>query len=247
MELNNHILLFISLSSLLLSANAICVPRNFSYLASVACPPAPSPAPTPAQVDTSASAPDVSASAVSAPSLLDVSNSITSKITGLLSPLLGSSPTTKDNPEVKKVCDVSEDSILCASSIIPFLNGAFDPASILRSEIQAGVNFTQKTIAKAKELATDESLSKYEKECLQQCQTNYDSVLDNFKSAADAIGSNDVGTLRTMLSAAISDLEACDDAFRESPGAESPLTEFDDVIHKLAGICLDIANKLFHI
>lgn len=129
---------------------------------------------------------------------------------------------------------------------MPFLHGGSSPSSVLQAEIQAAVNHTQKAIAKAKELAKDRSQDKSVLKCLEQCLSDYDSAIDDFNSASEAVDNIDFDTLRTMASAVIYDLSDCDDAFAGVQGAESPLGEVDDLIHKLVDNCLDIANKFFH-
>lgn len=278
MEVINHILLFISLSSLLLSANAVCVPRKHSDFA-VSTNPSSAPALHHADVSVPSTSgvygsvearlphADVSAALgvsgsveaklphadVSAEVKLPhadvsaaagVSGSVEAKVSGSFSPILHTPPTANVNPAVHKVCGITKDPVVCATTIIPFLSGEFEPASILVSEIQAAISFTNKTIAKANELATHHSTSNFESQCIEQCQENYDSALNNFQTALVAIKAHDAGRLNSVLSAAITDADTCNDGFSDAGIPRSLLGEANAYIHLLGAICLDISTLL---
>ena len=77
------------------------------------------------------------------------------------------------------------------------------------------------------------------------CLEIYGAARDDLKQANGAIGSNDTGLLRSMLSGAITDLGTCDDAFAES-GEELPLdNDLVGTMRKLAYNCMDISSVLF--
>ena len=261
MEVINHILLFISLSSLLFSANAVCVPRKHSDFA-VSTNTSSAPALHHADVSADVSAAlgvsssveaklphaDVSAEVklphADVSAAAGVSGSVEAKVSGSFSPILHTPLNANVNPAVHKVCGITKDPVVCVTTIIPFLSREFDPASILVSEIQAAISFTNKTIAKANELATHHSTSNFESQCIEQCQENYDSALNNFQTALVAIKAHDAGRLNSVLSAAITDADTCNDGFSDAGIPGSLLGEANAYIHLLGAICLDISTLL---
>ncbi|KAK9282033.1 hypothetical protein L1049_004945 [Liquidambar formosana] len=222
MEPNNHVLLIISLSSLLLSsfsAEAICVPRNYTDGLPLS-PPFSPPKHQPVHPSLPISSP---------PPPISFNDFF---------------PSSSIDPAIKKVCRATDHPSLCFSTITPYLGGKTNPASILKMEIKACANQTKAALAMATKIANDPSTTSITAECLETCQENYSDAIDNLKSAVDAIATHDVGTMNSMLSAALTDFTTCEDGFAEMPGVKSPMAKFDDTLTKLASNCLAIVSLI---
>jgi len=70
------------------------------------------------------------------------------------------------------------------------------------------------------------------------CVGIYADALDNLRNAMDAIKSLDIGTINSMVSAALTDFDTCEDGF----SGASPLSFYDQKGIKLASVCLAIAT-----
>jgi len=114
----------------------------------------------------------------------------------------------------------------------------------LQTEINTFLNLTEKAIAQLKASANNPSTSSSTVDNLKVCLDIYTSAKDDLNQALDAIASNDMGLLKSVLSGAITDLGTCDDTFAEG-GDELPLNnDLVATMHKLANNCMDISAVL---
>ena len=74
--------------------------------------------------------------------------------------------------------------------------------------IKASIDRTNLTVAKATAIATSAAITPQVASIMGDCKDSYNDALDNYMSAMDA---RDVGTVNSMLSAAITDFSDCDD------------------------------------
>ncbi|XP_059460976.1 pectinesterase inhibitor 10 [Corylus avellana] len=228
---NKKIPLIISFFSLVFfnSARALCVPRNSSN--HHASPPSHSPP----KVD-----PPTSHISAPSPSVYPPSESVSPSHSPQGQPSTAPSgsplvsPSLPTNPAIKKTCDATDYPALCLSTLAPFPIGKTDPLSVLELAVRASIQHTTKALAKATQLAAGADSS----ESILDCKDIYDDALDNFENAMDAIHPRDIGTVNTMLSAALTDFDTCEDGF----DGESPFSSYDDKGTKLASICLAIAS-----
>ncbi|GFZ11492.1 hypothetical protein Acr_22g0008900 [Actinidia rufa] len=227
----NHKPLLFSLISLVLfasAANAICVPHNITAAAS------PSPAPTPSYSYISAaplSQPPESAAPVSQPPVSAAqapSNSL------LQIP-------TDAEATIEKICKSTDYPDVCLAAVAPDFNGKTDPESVLGMAIKASIDRTNLAVAKATAIATSAAITPQMASIMGDCKDSYNDALDNYNSAMDALGKRDVGTVNSMLSAAITDFSDCDDGLN---GLESPVLEFDRTLTKMTSNWLAIASLM---
>ncbi|KAJ4850338.1 hypothetical protein Tsubulata_037454 [Turnera subulata] len=270
MELNKSFLLLLLISSsLLLSpAEAVCLPRqpgidNPSHSnagkssgnegknppSSPAQPP-PSPPSTPTPSTPSPKTPTQSSgSQSSGSSPTQQTPSSSSQQTPTDSPstpgiaALNLAQTSKD-PTLQKLCGATDHPEACLSTIGPFLKGSADPDNILRTGIQGINKVFELAMNTAEKLMKDPSLSNWVKQCLDVCIESFDSGLSDNEKALAALNDKDMGTLQTMLSAAISDVSSCTDAFAEQAGTESPLKGMEQQLDKLASNNMAICSEL---
>ncbi|XP_057957294.1 vegetative cell wall protein gp1 [Malania oleifera] len=259
---NNHLLITISFFSIfLILAQAICLPRGTSQLIHFASefshlPPAsqPSPASAPSPASNSPLQPPSSSPAsspVSTPSNSPApSSDFTQSNSPAPSPVLNSpspSPGTTSpsanfqplhaqaaNPAIKKICDSTDYPEICSSTIAPFLTGKTDALSVLETAIRAVITNARLALAASKSFpAISDSPG------LETCNDSYNDALDNLLDSMDSLATKDIGTVNSMLSAVITDIEACIDAFS---GSNSPFGIFDEKVKKMTSNCLAIAS-----
>ncbi|KAK6930984.1 Pectinesterase inhibitor domain [Dillenia turbinata] len=107
----------------------------------------------------------------------------------------------------------SEASVLCTKTSFPKLcerviGGTTSPAAALTKAIQASLKQVLNAQAEAKN-------SKADKSCVDQCNEMYQSAVDSLNQSLEYIKTNDIGGLRSELSAVITYVETCNDAFAE--------------------------------
>lgn len=73
------------------------------------------------------------------------------------------------------------------------------------------------------------------------CKDSYNDAVENFESAKDALVTGDVGTMNSMLSAAITDFGDCDDGLL---GQSSPLLDVDLALIHMTSNCLAIVSLI---
>ncbi|KAB1213847.1 Pectinesterase inhibitor [Morella rubra] len=150
----------------------------------------------------------------------------------------GKPPSLFVTPAIKKICSKTDSPALCISSVSPFLTGKSDPVSVLQMAIKACTAHANSALAAASSLVkTYKSLAP----AIGDCKDSYRDVMDNLQNAKDAIPTHDIGTINSMLSAALSDFGTCDDGFT---GGTSPLANYDAKGTKLASICLAVASLI---
>lgn len=206
------------------SAHAVCVARNNST--SVPNPNAPPnlkpvvPASAPMPID-SCPAPDAAV-------LVDAVLTALPQATG------------NENPEITKVCEATDYPDVCLATLGRF-NGPSDIPSVLSIAIQAGLDFAKASFDNADRLSTQPGMPQDQAMSLNDCKDSYDDIVYNFQNAHDALPAKDVGTMNTMLSAAITNVGDCMDGF---DGMYSPVATFSDKLKKMASNCLAIISQL---
>ncbi|KAG6726299.1 hypothetical protein I3843_02G062400 [Carya illinoinensis] len=241
------------------SAQAICVPRNYTFWSTIpeahitvchiaANPPsisdhspesAPSSSyyppinPSPPQPSTPDANPPVSH--ISAPSPA-------SYLSPESAPTPSQSPGPRPfplNPAIKKICEATDYPLLCLASTAPFLTGKVDVISVLEVAVKACSLHAKLALSIAsKVLKTKPGINSA---AVSDCMEMYNDVLDNIESAVDALSARDTGTFNSMLSAILTDYGTCEDGFA---GQRTPLSEVDDKGTKLASNCLAIASLI---
>ncbi|XP_062104375.1 pectinesterase inhibitor 4 [Humulus lupulus] len=149
-------------------------------------------------------------------------------------------PLTTTPPELKKLCDNTDYPSLCVASLTPFVDGKVEPISLLGLAIKATKLHVKNALAMASKLAAAPGASEGDVMSLESCKEIYDDAMYNLESANEAVGSRDIGTVNSMMSAVVTDSENCEDSF----DGESPLFKYDDKLRKMASNCLAIASLI---
>ncbi|KAF8039716.1 hypothetical protein BT93_B2052 [Corymbia citriodora subsp. variegata] len=161
---------------------------------------------------------------------------------GPLASLFASRAALPVNRTVVDICRQTDYPDLCISSASARLKGPANALSVLTAEIEACTEKTKSAAAEADRLAADPSASRSDKMALDACKENYDSALDSLSNAKEAVAARDAGTLNSELSAVITFVGTCDDAFDETCTA-SPLAGANRILQHLGSNCLAIAAQ----
>ncbi|KAK7344371.1 hypothetical protein VNO77_13895 [Canavalia gladiata] len=150
----------------------------------------------------------------------------------------------KFNPEIVKFCAGTEDPTHCAETITPYLRDGFDPIRALETEINATMVKAKEIAAVIAKLLSDPNTSKKSLEALDICQSQYGDMMDTIKEALQLVAQQNVVDAYYKFSSVISDKSACDDAFKESPGASNPFAQNSEALFQLGGNCLSIMDGI---
>ncbi|KAF3776538.1 hypothetical protein EJ110_NYTH47751 [Nymphaea thermarum] len=133
---------------------------------------------------------------------------------------------------------------VCMSSVKPYLpaSGHLSPADMLLMQIKATAAKVGSATAHANQLLAGSTVTPYLRSCLETCKDMYDDMNANFDDAKKALALSDLDTLKTMLSATISDASTCEDGFLEMPGVPMLMGSFDSELSKLTSNCLALAD-----
>ncbi|GAB4852569.1 hypothetical protein Ancab_016782 [Ancistrocladus abbreviatus] len=144
------------------------------------------------------------------------------------------------HPDIKKICDSTDYTPVCLTSIKPFLNGESkaDPASVLEMQIKAAMLAAKSAHSMAAQLS---KFSSTHAAALKDCEEMYGDALDNYQEALAAIPTGDTSTMNSMLSAALADYGTCDDGLS---GVKSPMSAHNDKLHKMSSNCLAIVSLI---
>ncbi|KAF7151272.1 hypothetical protein RHSIM_Rhsim02G0004500 [Rhododendron simsii] len=233
--LNHHTLLIFSIFFLITfnSANAICVPINGTKPTT-----SPSPSPYASPISQPVAAPE------SVPFHLPALNQKPKLLFPIFPSLMEAVPQSlHTDPSLKKICAATDFPEVCISSIAPLLNGKTDPISVVELAIKAATEHTQVAVATATKIATSPGIAPDIASTISDCKDSYDDALDNFQKALDALSSRDVGTMNSMLSAAITDFSDNDD-FLAGKASSPVLLEFNAKLSKMTSNCLAIVSLI---
>ncbi|KAL6193657.1 hypothetical protein ACLB2K_034741 [Fragaria x ananassa] len=143
-----------------------------------------------------------------------------------------SPPPAAVDPVVKQLCNNTNHSDLCISSLIPFLSAqgktSLDAVTVLKMLIKACSIQAELALAVASKLSTEPKNAHQTAMAIMDCKDMYSDVLDGLQTATDAIAKKDMSTVKSMLTGVISDAVTCEDGFA---GQKSPLGDFDDKLH----------------
>lgn len=126
------------------------------------------------------------------------------------------------------------------STISSQVKGPGDVHLVLNIAIKAGLDFVKTALSAAEKMAAKPGIPPNLASMYKDCKDSYDDALYNFQNAMDA-GSGDLGTTNTMLSAVITDIGDCEDAFQ---GQTCPLASYSEKVTKMASNCLAIASLI---
>lgn len=226
------------------SAEALCVARNFTYLEPSSSNAQDVPSPPQTQQELSANTPTAdppSKTPSSSPTLPTDAPKDSPRSLSLINQPMKAEVSASVDTSVKKICASTDYVDVCLSSLAPYLvPGKTDPVSVLESAIKATTEHAKQSMAEATKQAKAPNLPTRKANALSDCQYMFSDALDNLQSATEALPSRDMDTVKTMLSAVITDSETCEDDFT----GVSPLADFDAKLRMLGSNCLAIASLI---
>lgn len=228
---------FISFLSFLFLFNPVapkCVPRNLTATQNPTLPPPQVLSPPIATPPKAVPPPSkVVPSAPQSPPSKGLGAAVGGIVSGVASPVLKTACGQTDYPDI------------CMKTLTPFSSGLQnvakpDPIALLKISIAAAVAETKTVMQTAEKLMAEKAGSPSFVSSLQDCRDNYNDALENYQSALDAIPENDLGTINSMLSAAVTDYGTCDDGFMGT----NPLINQDETLSHMGSNCLAMASLL---
>ncbi|KAJ7977673.1 Pectinesterase inhibitor [Quillaja saponaria] len=152
------------------------------------------------------------------------------------------------SPELMKICSVTGQPELCASSVLPYLKGDVNPDNVLKAELEAVKEESTRAMAYIEKTVCLSSLPALEKNTIGSCGELFSSVLDDVKSAQESIDAHQPDDVSNWLSGVQAFIITCNDGFEELKVVQpKELIEFHTKMQKLTENSLDILfgfNKL---
>ncbi|XP_042518621.1 putative pectinesterase/pectinesterase inhibitor 26 [Macadamia integrifolia] len=148
----------------------------------------------------------------------------------------------KIDPVVNKICHATDYPHLCISSVTHYLHGKANLATIFEAEIRACRHKTRAVSALAIKKSQDPKVDPPTVSSLKDCKDSFSDVLENLQEAENAMKVHDIGTVNTMLSAAVSDVGDCDDWISNNQEVKQLMSRPDAILIDLISNCLAIAS-----
>ena len=248
-RVNKSLLVILTLSSLLLSSNAVPSTRIADFVSAGV----PTESPSSQFIDFITS--DVPATVPPSPIIDPIptsnpdseSNSDVNKDSIFGSSLIGTlaaKVAKQIDPEIEKLCADGENPAFCAESISKHLNGPFDPLKALDIEVDATLEKAKNISATIINLLNDPNTDKRAIDALGICKSQYNDMMDAIKESVELLKQQNVVDAYYKFNAVISYKSSCDDAFVESPGVTMPFSHDSETLFQLGGNCLGIMNNL---
>ncbi|EYU29652.1 hypothetical protein MIMGU_mgv1a027137mg [Erythranthe guttata] len=154
-----------------------------------------------------------------------------------------SAPTDDVDPKVKKICDSTDHSSLCLTTIAPLLKGKDDVPSVLEVSIGVGSKLSDYALSLAKTMSEKPGMPPQVLSVIKDCKDSYDTAAYNYQNAVDALHEKDIGTMNSMLSAVITNVGDCEDGF-SSIGETSVFSGLAENLTNVTSNCLAIISLL---
>lgn len=146
------------------------------------------------------------------------------------------------DPIIKKICDNTDYPDLCTATVSPFMRGSIiNVQNVLQVALKQSSAFAKLGFATFKRASESRFTPPKTKKMLKACLDSWDSALYNYEKAIEALRIHDSGRMSTMLSAAITDISDCEDAFE---GLISPMSGYSQRMTKMTSNCLAIVSQI---
>lgn len=147
-----------------------------------------------------------------------------------------------ENPELKKLCDKTEDPKFCAKKVGAFVTSGKGKAAVLKAGIQAAVKQAKVAIEEAKKKAQE---GKETAEDLKTCVNKYDHVVEELQQAFNDAGGKETrlvsGLLRDSLDYVVNCGESLDGAEPEELGKAE---EAREELERLLNVAIKIKEEV---
>ncbi|XP_055814526.1 pectinesterase inhibitor 3-like [Solanum dulcamara] len=143
---------------------------------------------------------------------------------------------------IKNICDNTDYPDLCTATVAPFMRGTIiNVQNVLQVAMKQSDAFAKLGFATFKRASESPATPPKTKKMLKTCLDSWDTVLYNYEEAIEALRIHDSGRMSTMLSAAITDISDCEDAFE---GVITPMSGYSERMTKMTSNCLAIISQL---
>ncbi|XP_045796776.1 uncharacterized protein LOC123891033 [Trifolium pratense] len=255
---NKTLLVILSLSSLLLSSNAVPSTRVIDLISTSVPAAAPKssfvdftstrfPAKAPSSIDfISTSSPAETPSSVDFISksfpAVDASNSHVGNIVSKIATNVAK-VATKVDPEILKICNEGGDkTVRCIETLSKLFQGPFDVVKALEIEVNTTLSTVKTLVDTIVRLRNDPSTDKRAIDALDICRDQYDMMLDSINQAMEILPQQNFVDAYNNMCAVISYNSACQEGWDESPGVVRPW-DVEPLIQSTV-ICVDILDNI---
>ncbi|XP_043710601.1 pectinesterase inhibitor 10-like [Telopea speciosissima] len=159
-------------------------------------------------------------------------------------PVTNPSTNTVVDPKINKICQATDYPDLCLSSLKPYLYGKTDLITIMHDEIKTCKDRAIAASAAAQKKSQDPKNNIDTISVAKDCKHSFRDALANIQEAEDAMKVHDIGTVNSMLSAALTDIGDCDDEISHNREVQQLLSRPDVTLKDLTGNCLAIASLI---
>nr|XP_043627853.1 uncharacterized protein LOC122599413 [Erigeron canadensis] len=115
---------------------------------------------------------------------------------------------------------------------------ATEGSKVASKQLQAVEHKISEFKAVLKKRLADPKTSEPIRECLSQCQENFEDAIDGVKSSIESIDKKNIPKANIDVSAVSTDVDTCNDCFIEMIGEDKEIKAFDDWVRGVTGDCL---------
>jgi len=141
---------------------------------------------------------------------------------------------------------------VCISSLrsVPGSSKTSDLKVLAEIALNLSTTYAAETLSCVHELQSNSSAANniYVSRCLRDCEEEFSEAIENLQDSKEALANGDCDQVDTLVSAAMSDAETCEDGFKDMPSEDnystSPLTERNRYFSELCSNALAITKLL---
>ncbi|CAJ1940602.1 unnamed protein product [Sphenostylis stenocarpa] len=141
---------------------------------------------------------------------------------------------------------------VCISSLrsVPSSSKASDLKVLAEIALNLSTAYAADTLSYVHELQPNSSAANniYVSRCLRDCEEEFSEAIENLQDSKQALGNGDCDQVDTLVSAAMSDAQTCEDGFKDMKNEDSystsPLTERNRYFSELCSNALAITKLL---
>ncbi|EEF46500.1 conserved hypothetical protein [Ricinus communis] len=149
------------------------------------------------------------------------------------------------NPSLDNICAITENPANCVTLISPCVTGSINSFSALEAVMISLIEHVQNALSFALKLRKNKSTSSEILTAINISIDIYVEIIEDLRKALGAFKGHNIDTVKTILTASITNFGRCDEAFHQQGLTKNwPLKKIDNILIELAGFGLDIYAKL---
>ncbi|CAI9118974.1 OLC1v1020621C1 [Oldenlandia corymbosa var. corymbosa] len=148
---------------------------------------------------------------------------------------------------IKKICQNTDYPEICLATIVPILKASghtgakLSTMDIWELNTKIAYGFANFSLGALDRFSKTPGLPEDVKTALDICGESFSDVLDSLENAVDAFSKHDIGTVSTMLSAAMTNCGDCEEAFK-GLSYDCPVAGFADKLSSVSSNSLAIGS-----